>query len=277
MSSELQIDTMRFYSQVDRVYNELRALGIEAGSRLDVETLFEFDQYHFFGTDAVEEAIRLAEIGPHQRVLDVGSGLGGPARYLAHKLGCEVTAVELQEDVHRVAVDLTRRCGLEHKVHHVHANFLEDDLDLGNFDSVVSWFVFLHISDRESLLRRCRESLRPGGALYVDDFHEIGTLSAEERQALKVDVFCDWLPSIERFRQQCEQAEFDAVETFDVTLAAIKFAADRDRAWKETRERQVAVHGEAVVDGLGHFFGVVHRLFQGGHYGAVRVLARNPN
>ena len=276
MTTELQIDTMKFYSQVERVYNELRAIGFDDDSPLDVETLFEFDQYHFFGIEAVDDAISSAKIRPGQRVLDVGSGLGGPARYLAHTLGCDVTAVELQNDVHHVAVDLTQRCGLEHKVHHVCADFLNNELELGQYDAVVSWFVFLHISDRAALLSRCMDCLRPSGFVYVNDFHEIGTLTSEEKRSLEVDVFCDWLPSIELFRQQCVQAGFASVETVDKTAAAIEFARDRESAWNETCERQMRVHGRAVTDGLEHFFGAVHRLFQGGHFGVVDVLAQKP-
>jgi 2-polyprenyl-3-methyl-5-hydroxy-6-metoxy-1,4-benzoquinol methylase len=237
MTTELQIDTMKFYSQVERVYNELRAIGFDDDSPLDVETLFEFDQYHFFGIEAVDDAINSAKIRPGQRVLDVSSGLGGPARYLAHTLECDVTAVELQNDVHRVAVDLTRRCGLEHKVHHVCADFLSDELELGQYDTVVSWFVFLHIADRSALLSRCMDCLCPGGFLYVNDFHEIDTLTSEEKHSLEVDVFCNWLPSIELFHQQCAQAGFASVETVDKTAAAIEFTRDRESAWDETRER----------------------------------------
>ena len=94
MASDLQIDTMKFYSQVERIYNELRELGYADDAALDVEALFAFDQYHFYGIDAVDEAIQRAGIKAGQRVLDVGSGIGGPARYLAHKTGCQVTAVE---------------------------------------------------------------------------------------------------------------------------------------------------------------------------------------
>lgn len=154
------------------------------------------------------------------------------------------------------------------------ADFLSDELELGQYDTVVSWFVFLHTADRAALLSRCMDCLRPGGFLYVNDFHEIDTLTSEEKHSLEVDVFCNWLPSIELFHQQCAQAGFASVETVDKTAAAIEFARDRESAWDETRERQMKVHGQAVTDGLEHFFGAVHRLFQGGHFGVVDVLAQ---
>lgn len=273
---DLQIDTMKFYSEVERIYNELRELGYCNDAALDVEALSHHDQYHFFGTDAVDETIRRAHIKAGQRVLDVGSGIGGPARYLAHKTGCEVTAVELQEDAHQVAVDLTRRCGLEGQVHHVNADFLDPGEIFADFDAVVSWFVFLHIPQRELLLTLCREALRPGGYLYVNDFHEIGRMSDEERHSLAVNVFCEWLPSFTLFRTQCEDGGFEAVEVTDITPAAVDFAEERINDWRATRARQIAVHGEEIFAGLAHFFQAVHKIYQGGHFGLANLLARKP-
>ena len=207
-------------------------------------------------------------------MLDVGSGIGGPARYLAHQTGCRVTAVELQEEAHRVAFDLTRRCRLDDLVHHIHADFLDPKASFADFDAVVSFFVFLHIPERRRLLSRCQAALRPGGHLYVDDFHEIGRLTAEEHQSLAVNVFCEWLPDLERLRTQSEEAGFEAVEATDFTPAGVGFATQRICTWRATRPRQMAVHGETLTQSLDHFFEAVHRLFRGGHFGLARMSAR---
>ncbi len=63
--------------------------------------------------------IKEAHLGTDSRVLNVGSGLGGPARYFGGKLGASVLAVELQDDLHRTAAELTARCGLNDNVHHL--------------------------------------------------------------------------------------------------------------------------------------------------------------
>ena len=63
--------------------------------------------------------IREAHLGTDSRILNVGSGLGGPARYFGGKLGASVLAVELQDDLHRTAAELTARCGLNDNVHHL--------------------------------------------------------------------------------------------------------------------------------------------------------------
>ena len=75
---------------------------------LTPDQLFPFDQFHYHGIDAVRAAAGIVGLGRTSRVLEVGSGLGGPARYLAHTVGCHVTALELQEELHDLARTLTR-------------------------------------------------------------------------------------------------------------------------------------------------------------------------
>jgi sarcosine/dimethylglycine N-methyltransferase len=63
------------------------------------------------------------KLPPGSSVLDVGSGYGGPARYLAER-GISVTAMDFQEECHHFATRLTERCGLNHLVQHVCADFM---------------------------------------------------------------------------------------------------------------------------------------------------------
>lgn len=90
------LKTMPLYRDVDRVYNELAALGLAGDDRLSAADLAIFDQYHYHGTDAVDAAITSLGIGANDRVLEIGSGIGGPARHIAAMSGARVIALELQ-------------------------------------------------------------------------------------------------------------------------------------------------------------------------------------
>ncbi|NKB76678.1 MAG: methyltransferase domain-containing protein [Gammaproteobacteria bacterium] len=162
-----EIKTMKLYHQVGRVFNELQALGIKPEDPVDVETLCAFDQYHYLGTDAVDEAIEKLAIQPSMEVLEVGGGIGGPSRYLAHASGCHMTALELQTDLNFTAQQLTDRCGLTKRVDHVSGDFLENPLGEKTFDALVSWLTFLHIPDRKKLYRNCFSALKPGAAIIT--------------------------------------------------------------------------------------------------------------
>ena len=72
-----------------------------------------------------------ASCSSSHKILDVGSGFGGPARHLAHTTNCSVTALELQEDIHKEGENLTKRCNLQDRLTHIAGDFLK--LDLGEF------------------------------------------------------------------------------------------------------------------------------------------------
>src|SRR5215472_2449348 len=94
----LGIETMPLYTHVDRIARGLAARGIGPDDAIPPEQLFALDQWHYHGTDAIRDAAAFLGLGPTSRVLDVGAGVGGPARFLAHTVGCSVTALELQPE-----------------------------------------------------------------------------------------------------------------------------------------------------------------------------------
>src|SRR5919197_4490873 len=91
----------------------------EAGKDLDALTrddLASFDEQHDGGREGTRELARLAGLRAGMHVLDVGSGLGGPARTLAAEFGCRVTGRDLTEEFCRAAVMLTARVGLQDRI-----------------------------------------------------------------------------------------------------------------------------------------------------------------
>ena len=106
------IKTMLLYSDVERIDNELRELGVKEGGPLTMEQLSVLDSMHYEGTSAVDAMIEGLQVGNRSLVCDVGSGYGGQARYITQKTGAQLTAIELQPDMHKKAAELTQRCGL---------------------------------------------------------------------------------------------------------------------------------------------------------------------
>ena len=87
---------MPLYTNLDRIERGLAAQGIGPGDAIRPQQLFPRDQWHYHGTEAIAAAARALRLTARSRVLDIGAGVGGPARYLAHTVGCHVTALELQ-------------------------------------------------------------------------------------------------------------------------------------------------------------------------------------
>ncbi len=274
--TDRDIKTMKLYSRVDRVYAQLRDAGIGDGDPIPLGLLCRFDQYHYHGTEAVDEGIARLALKPHHRVLDVGSGLGGPARVIADRAGCRVTALELQSDVHEVASRLTDRCGLAHLVRHRRGDVLDGAAPPGQFDALFAWLAFLHIPDRERLYRRCHEALRPGGGMYVEDYFERGPFTDDERETLAIKVYSRNLPRLDELRRDLDRAGFAEVVIEDVTASWTGHVAERAQAYRDNRAHEVALHGEQVFTELDDFYSSVARLFRAGNLGGMRLLARKP-
>src|SRR6202040_3264506 len=96
---------------------EERILGAVAREGKDPENLTAgdlaaVDEFHVGGIEATQELAKHMELRAGLRVLDVGSGIGGPARYFAAQHGCRVTGIDLTEEFVRVARSLTARTKL---------------------------------------------------------------------------------------------------------------------------------------------------------------------
>ena len=102
-------------------------------------------------------------------VLDVGSGVGGPARFLAATYGCRVTGIDLSEPFVEAARYLTKRTGQSGQVSFRTASALELPFDDGNFDVVLLQHVAMNISERGRLYREIRRVLKTGGRFATFD------------------------------------------------------------------------------------------------------------
>lgn len=267
------IKTMKLYSDVERVDRELRARGKTPHSPLSPEDLTAFDQLHYGGTEAVDEAARTLAIDGSTRVLDVGSGLGGPARHLASTTGCRVTAVELQRELHTSAARLTTRCELGNRIEHLHGDFLKTMLPVGTFDAMVSWLTFLHIPDKKVLLERSRSVLKDTGRIYIEDFFQRAPLAAAEIESLERDVYCSALPTAKEYRRRLERAGFREVELIDMSADWTAFVTERQRRFAADRVRFVHLHGPATFGKLDAFYQAMQQLFEGGNLGGLRITA----
>ena len=270
------IKSMKLYAQVERIYNEIRELGYGDDDALDPCDLYAFDQYHYEGTESVQAAADLLGLGRASRVLEVGSGIGGPSRYLAKEVGCRMTALELQPDLNALATELNGRCGLGQRIENRCGDVLSGELRDGGYDALVSWLVFLHIPDRATLFRECRAALKPGAQIFLEDFYQRHPFRPEESQALAEKVYCPYLPELETYRSDLAAAGFEDIEILDKTSDWVPFVAERFRAFTDARERNLRVHNPEIVEGLETFYGTVAKLFADGNLGGVRLTARAP-
>ncbi|MDH3636501.1 MAG: methyltransferase domain-containing protein [Gammaproteobacteria bacterium] len=268
------IKSMKLYTHVERVYRELGELGKTIEDPLNVYDLAPFDQLHYHGTDALDVALAMLGVDLQQNWLEIGSGLGGPARYLATCSEARVTALELQPDQHELALDMTGRCGLEDRVEHVCGDFLEFEREPGSFDAIVSWLSLYHIPERTRLLEKCHRLLAPSGCFYTEDLTARGDIDDGQRSLLERDLYAITLRHINDYRQDLENAGFEVELCQAMSSDWAEFARVRLAAYRADRARHLRVHGEAAVTAMTDFYTAVNRHFQSGKLGGVRLCAR---
>ena len=152
----------------ETIEQELRSKGIEP-EHVTVAQLAPVDNYHWHRLAGTLALARAAEITATDRVLDVGGGIGGPARQLAQRIGCHVTVLDLTAEYCAVGERLTAWTHLTDKVSFVHANALDMPFADASFDVVWTQHASMNIADKAGLYREMRRVLRPGGRLAFFD------------------------------------------------------------------------------------------------------------
>jgi ubiquinone/menaquinone biosynthesis C-methylase UbiE len=145
--------------------------GLQAAGKdlqaLNPDDLAAVDQLHFRGKEATLELAQLAGLTSGLRVLDVGGGLGGPARTLASGFNCHVTVLDLTEEYCRVGEMLTDRTGLSAQVHFQLGNALAMPFPPESFDIAWTQHSSMNIADKTGLYTEIHRVLRPHGRLAL--------------------------------------------------------------------------------------------------------------
>lgn len=153
---------------LDRILAGLR----EAGKDPDAPTVDDLapaDEFHSLGRAATRDLAQLAALKFGTRVLDVGSGLGGPARFLAATYGCDVTGLDLMPEFCAVASELSRRTGLTEHTRFRQGNALALPFDDGAFDCVWTIQAQMNIADKDRFYGDIARVLHRGGQLVFQD------------------------------------------------------------------------------------------------------------
>ncbi len=136
---------------------------------LQPQDLAPIDEFHIRGRQATRELARAAGADAGKRVLDVGSGIGGPSRCLAREFGCRVTGIDLTDEYCRVATMLAQRVGLSRLVSYRAGDALNLPFADAVFNIVWSQHAAMNIPDKARLYREMYRVLKPGGAIAIYD------------------------------------------------------------------------------------------------------------
>lgn len=129
-------------------------------------------------------ADRVGPLTAQTRVLDMGAGYGGAARYLAKTFGCQVVALNLSEVENARDRDMNAQQGLDHLITVVDGSFDQVPDGDASFDVVWSQDAILHSDDREKVLAEVARVLKPGGGFVFTDPMQADDADAEQLQPI---------------------------------------------------------------------------------------------
>lgn len=220
----------------------------------------DIGQNSWITTDEYDRFYSWLDLSPGDHILEIASGSGGPALYLASKFKCHVTGLDINEE----GIKTANQHALEANI--PNATFQLGDVnqrlafDDGTFDAVMCMDSMNHFRDRLGYLREWHRVLKPGKrALFTDPVVITGPVSNEELAARSSIGFFLFVP-LEVTQRLIQEAGFRLVRCEDVT-GNIEMTSGR---WHDSRQKHredlVKIEGEERFEGLQTFLSTVHTL-----------------
>ena len=243
--SGIEANIERHYARgglTDRILAVLQNAGRNINT-LSYSDLWPLDQFHMRGRDATVELAQLAGLGAGMRVLDVGCGIGGPARLLAAEFGCAVTGIDLTEEFCEAATRLSELVKLSGKVEFRCANALDLPFEPAGFDAVWTQHASMNISDKDRLYSEFHRVLKPGGRVCIYDIAAGPASPIHFPVPWARDPSISFLIAPDVIRRKLEDAGFRVIAWQDGTGEAMSwFQAMADRKPVEDEQPRLGMH-----------------------------------
>lgn len=240
---------------------------------LQPEDLFAHDQDHYGGLAANDALALAARIGIGSKVVDLCAGLGGPARYLAHRYGAIVTGIELTPARVAGAGELSRRVGLDGQVRVLEGNVMDLPLPDASFDAVVSQEALLHVPDIARAFGEAHRVLCSGGRIAFTNWVMHRPLAEAQRQLLWDGMAAATLLGIEGHADLLRGAGFEVEAVEDETEAWGVILAERLRMYEKLRGEAEAAGTPAGHDDFYRSYVLFVDLVQRKAMGGARFTA----
>ena len=258
----------------------LRAALLEDGVDLEhasIETLAPFDQFHGRGLEATEEVAAALAVSASDHLLDVGSGIGGPARYFADRFGCRVTGLDLTAEFCAIARHLTQALGLDDRVVFEHGDATAMPFADAGFDGAYAMNVSMNIADKARFYAEIHRVLRPGAWLVLSEIAQGPTGRPDYPTPWARTAATSFLATPSEIREGLEACGFEVLKSRDTVKQALAFGA-RSRAMVELGQKppQRAVHlihGDLAAEAIAN----ATRGIADARLIPIEVFAKKPN
>ncbi len=211
----------------NKIINGLKKLGIDLAD-VTPDDLQPVDEFHIRGDAATNELIALSHFTSNMHILDVGCGIGGSTRRLAHEIGCRVTGIDLSDEYIDVAQRLTELLNMQQRVKFHACSALDLPYADNKFDGIWSLQMNMNVEDKLGWLKETCRVLKPGGRAVL--YEVCGSKNTPQYFPVPwaQDSSMSFLIPPEEFREVITSAGFDIEVWNDKTdLAKKAFATVR--------------------------------------------------
>jgi len=249
-----------------------KSAGVDLNA-LTAEDLWPFDQDHYGGLQAVEALASALELNTDSRLIDLCSGMGGPARYIATQYGSQIHGVDLNQSRVDGATELTARTGLSDKIQYTCADCCDLPFDDGSFNRALSQEAFLHIENREQLLAECRRVLSDNGKLGFTDWIGSDTLTDAHRKKFGDTFAASRICSIPEYQSLLQGAGFTVECITDLSEDWQTILLERLEMFRSLEDETVARFGQQRHDTYIDNYEFFVARIGNGDLGGARIVA----
>ncbi len=202
-------------------------------------------------------AQRLSPLDPTSRVIDLGAGFGGSARYLASNFGCRVTCVNVSDEQNALNREMNAEAGLSELIDVVHGSFEEVPQPARSFDVAWSQDAILHSADRNAVLDEVQRLLRPEGEFIFTDPMQSEDCPPDVLQPILDRIHLETLGSIDFYRDSLAERDFEEVATIehldDMRTHYARVGEELRENYDEISELSGNEYVENMLRGLDHW------------------------
>lgn len=220
----------------------------------------DIGQNSWITTDEYDTFYSWLDLSPGDHVLEVASGSGGPALYLAKKFNCQITGIDINEEGIKTANQQALDTGIMNAAFRLAHADRELPFEDGLFDAVMCMDSMNHFRNRLGYLQEWHRVLKAGKrALFTDPVVMTGPVSNEELAARSNIGFFLFVP-LEVTKNLIREAGFKLIRCEDATVNIEKTSGRWHAARQRHRDELVRIEGERRYEGLQTFFSTVHTL-----------------
>ena len=239
-----------------------------------IEKLYSDDYLSIGGSESTDLLASHAGITAESRVLDVGSGLGGPALWLAETRGCQVTGLDLVETNVSEANSRAKARGLDRLVRFECGDATAMPFAPGSFDVVWGQDAWCHIPDKGRLIGACARLLGQGGTIAFTDWLETGAMDDAKRTELHEATASSDMATMSEYCSHLEEKGFAVVERSDISATFVRQYRAVITRLKSFEAEITDQFGAKIYGIMMEKNGAILRGFEDGFIGGGRIVAR---